>query len=592
MGAAGTTEASDASDGRGREPSSWSLRAPVRIIVAAALVAAALLTWGLTGNAGPVYRTAEVGTGTVEATLGAVGTITPVDQAGLSFNASGTVGAVDVSVGQTVTSGQTLASLDIATLNATVTTAQASVASAQATLANAEASETSTSASSTATSSTAASPSAASGQTKQPIGTLQAALVAAQTQADGDSSQATTALTAATTLCEATPTTTPATTTTGSASSGSTGAVGAAIGGGPPGGPGTGVGTGPTAGAGSSGTEVPTTCGQALSLASSAQAKVSAGLKTVAQAESALNSALGSSSSAPSASSGVTTASSTGSSVAGAGSTAGSSTTNGAGSGSGTSKKATPQQVAVDQASIDTAEANLTDARQALSSADLVSTISGTVASVTIATGDSVAAGASTASPQIVVIGTGSSYAVTAAIAVADIGKVTVGQQAVVTPDSTNTVESGRVSSIGVLASTGTSSTTYPVTISLDSSKLGRLSGADANVSIVVKKSVGVTTVPSSAVRTIGTSHVVNVVVSGSIKAVRVTLGTVGDALTQVTSGVAPGDEVSLANLEEPLPSTSTATTRAGLGGLGGSGTFPGGGSFGGGGFGAGRPGG
>ncbi len=48
----------------------------------------------------------------------------------------------------------------------------------------------------------------------------------------------------------------------------------------------------------------------------------------------------------------------------------------------------------------------------------------------------------------------------------------------------------------------------------------------------------------------------------------RVTLGTVGDVLTQVTSGLTKGESVSLASLDEPLPSTSTDTTRAGLGGL------------------------
>ena len=46
---------------------------------------------------GPAYRTAAVGTGTVVATLDSVGTITPVNQANLNFNVSGTVSAVDVS---------------------------------------------------------------------------------------------------------------------------------------------------------------------------------------------------------------------------------------------------------------------------------------------------------------------------------------------------------------------------------------------------------------------------------------------------------------------------------------------------------------
>jgi hypothetical protein len=356
----------------------------------------------------------------------------------------------------------------------------------------------------------------------------------------------------------------------------------------------------------------PPTCAQALSQASAAQAKVAADIKTVSQDESALTSALeassgsgsGSSSAgspsgtgktgatsdgtAPTSSGGASTSSggtaSTASSTAGAG--VGAST---AGSASKTSKVATPQQLAVDQASIDTAAANLSDAQQALSGVNLVSTISGTVASVSIEDGDSVTAGSSSSPAQIVVIGTGTSYDVATDVSVADIGEVAIGQQVQVTPDATNTVVNGQVSSIGVLATSGSTTTTYPVTISLETPDLGQLSGADANLSIVVKKSVDVTTVPSSAVRTVGSIHLVTVVNDNTAKSVRVTLGTVGDVLTQVKSGVSSGQSVALADLNEPLPSTSTATTRTGFGGggLGGAGGFGGGGFGGGGGLGA-----
>ena len=254
--------------------------------------------------------------------------------------------------------------------------------------------------------------------------------------------------------------------------------------------------------------------------------------------------------------------------------------------GSATTKAASAQQLAVDQASIDTAQANLADAQQALGGADLVSTIAGTVASVSIAVGDSVTAGSTT--PQIVVIGTGSTYQVSTAIPVTDIGKVAIGQPATVTPDSTNAVESGRVSAIGVLGTTTSSTTTYPVTVTLDSTTLGQFSGASADVSIVVRRSVGVTTVPTSAVHTIGSGHLVDVVHGTTVTPVRVTTGTVGDVLTQITSGLSQGQVVSLASMSQPLPSTSTTTTR--FGGLGGGGAFSGGGF--GGGFGGGAGGG
>ena len=106
---------------------------------------------------------------------------------------------------------------------------------------------------------------------------------------------------------------------------------------------------------------------------------------------------------------------------------------------------------------------------------------------------------------------------------------------------------------------------------------------------------------PTSAVHTIGSDHLVDVVDGTSVKPVRVTTGTVGDTLTQVTSGLSRGQLVSLASLSEPLPSSSTTThavrrVRWGVGAGGcrrvrwrrAGGAGFGGGGFGGGGFGRG----
>jgi multidrug efflux pump subunit AcrA (membrane-fusion protein) len=595
---------------RQRRPTGSGWRAPFRIGAVVLLLAAALIAWELTrGSTTPSYRTSVVGTGTVVATLDSVATITPVDQANLNFNVSGTVSTVDVSVGQQVTSGQTLASLNLADLDGAVVSAQAAVASAQATLAAAEASETSTSptpspgspatgpgtsgsgrGSSTPTTPVTAGPAPSTGSSTQ-IDGLQAALVGDQKQLDADSIQATAALQQATTACE---------NTSSSATTGSTASAGS------------GTFSDPSAlsgppGAATGGTGAPT-CTQSLSLASSAQAAVTADVKRVIQAETQLDNALG----APAASAGAAhptgaggitgthggpsgspaTEAVTTAAVVSTGTDAGSGTmtvdaatgsgTDGGSAGSGT-KKATPQQLAVDQASIDTATAELSDAQLAAGGSNLVSTITGTVAAVSIAAGDSVTAGSTSSTAQVVVIGMGSSYEASTDIPVADIGKIVLGQEAMVTPDATNSVVTGRVTGIGVLATGSASATTYPVTITLASKDLGGLSGADAAAEIVLKRSVGVTTVPSSAVRTVGSDHEVTVVMGGTTKAVPVTLGTVGDLLTQVTSGVTAGETVVLADLDEPLPATSSGTTRTGFGGAG-AGGFPGGGFTGGGG--------
>ncbi len=551
-------------DGRTRTgPGRFSL---LRLGVVAIVVAAALVAWLLTRGSSSTYRVTTVGTGTVEATLDSVGTITPVNQANLNFSVSGTVSTVDVSVGQSVTAGQTLASLDVASLNAAVVSAKATLATAQATLASAEASQTSTSSSSSSAASTHATtsttvPSGGSSSlagTSQQVTQLQATLTTDQSQEDADSSQLSASLQQASSLCESSTTST----------------------------------TTPTTGASGE----PTTCAEALNQASTAQTQVADDIKKVAQDESALTAALESSSGGVSSETGRVEAASasTSADITGTGKpaivlTAATTTPGSTGTGGGqSSKPATAQQLAVDQASIDTAQASLDDAEQALAGANLVSAIGGTVASVSLVDGESVTAGSSTTPAQVVIVGAGSSYDLTTEVPVADIGKVAVGQRAEVTPDATNSVVTGHVSSVGVLATTGTSTTTYPVTISLNAAGLGHLSGADADVAIVTQTSVGVMTVPSSAVRTEGTIHLVTVLKNGTTPTpVRVTLGTVGDVLTQITAGLTKGESVSLATLDEPLPSTATDTTRAGLGGLTGGRTF-GGGGFGGGAFGGG----
>jgi multidrug efflux pump subunit AcrA (membrane-fusion protein) len=530
-------------------PTHPGLISPFRVIVLVVVLAAALVAWELTRPSTPTYRSAVVGIGTAVATLNSVGTVAPVNQASLVFNVSGTVDKVDVAVGQQVTAGEEVATLETTPLENSVVTAQASLASAQATLASDEASQTSSmAAASTSATSTTTSPmgSAPTGPGIQEIAKLQAALVADQTQLDEGAKVTTAALAEATTVCNAQLPATRAAAQPGFAP--------------PPTSTTTATATTP------SGSGTPPSCSQALSVASDAQAKVSADIATLNKDEAALTSALevsGSGTGSTPRSSG----SGAGSAVSGTGSAGGGSA---AGSGStSTAKVVTSQKLALDQASIDVAQAGLDNAQRALGDAILVSTISGTVGSVTFTPGESVTAGSTTSTPQVVVIGSGSTYQATTTVPVAKIGQVAVGQQVLVTPDSTGSQLNGTVTAIGVLATSGSTSTTYPVIVTLEASNLGLYSGAEAQLAIITGRAVGVTTVPSSAVRTVGSAHLVTVIDGATTKVVRVTLGTVGTLLTQVTSGVGRGQLVSLANINQPVPSSSITGTRTGFGGGG-----------------------
>jgi multidrug efflux pump subunit AcrA (membrane-fusion protein) len=125
----------------------WPLSGVGVVVVTAAIV---LPLWLTSGSATPfglsvTTVTVPVTRGTIQQTVTSSGTIEPARQANLNFAVSGTVTAVDVKAGQTVSSGQTLATVDTTALSEQVSAAQAQLASAQDRLASDEASGAATS---------------------------------------------------------------------------------------------------------------------------------------------------------------------------------------------------------------------------------------------------------------------------------------------------------------------------------------------------------------------------------------------------------------------------------------------------------------
>lgn len=86
-----------------------------------------------------------VTTGTMKQTVSASGTLQPAQDSDLTFGVSGTVTAVDVSTGQKVTAGQTLATIGATAISDEVAAAQATVTSDQDKLATDQADSASTS---------------------------------------------------------------------------------------------------------------------------------------------------------------------------------------------------------------------------------------------------------------------------------------------------------------------------------------------------------------------------------------------------------------------------------------------------------------
>lgn len=91
---------------------------------------------------GSQYQFVSVTRGTITEEVDVTGNTTPVESLDLAFQNGGTIAAVDVAAGDTVTAGQALASLDTSGLQAQLAQAKASVDAAQATLENLQAGPT------------------------------------------------------------------------------------------------------------------------------------------------------------------------------------------------------------------------------------------------------------------------------------------------------------------------------------------------------------------------------------------------------------------------------------------------------------------
>jgi RND family efflux transporter MFP subunit len=133
------------------ESSFWRRRraAIVAIVVVVLAGAGGLTYWLTSGSSSPTglvvtTETVSVTTGTIQQTVASSGTIQPASQASLNFAVAGTVTAVNVKAGQTVTNGQVLATLNTTALAEQVAAAEAQLSSANARLAADEAASAST----------------------------------------------------------------------------------------------------------------------------------------------------------------------------------------------------------------------------------------------------------------------------------------------------------------------------------------------------------------------------------------------------------------------------------------------------------------
>ncbi len=553
--------------------------AVVGVTAVVILAAAGIGAYAATGSSGPRYRTATVAMASVARTLAETGTAEQQTSDDASFASAGTVSSVDVTAGEHVTAGQTLATLDTTSLVAALNAAKETTAEARLTLTEAEDGTLSSTRSSGGTSgstsgstgsfggsTTADTTSAtasllatqpnstvvlaadvvptatASGRptgggtgTKAPTGTstsaLAAAVVAGQHALDSDLATAKALLAKTTAACASTPDPSPTTTTPSTSPSTSPSTTSS-----------TSPSPQPTAGTGK-------TCAADEAGLLQAEQRVGADETSLASAETGLDTALEKA---------ATTSTSTGTTRTTTGTSGKSSSSSGSAS---TTTTVTAAQLAAYEAKVDAAVAAQAVAQQDLQLATLTSPLTGTVLSVDLTAGSSSSGGGITvAAPDGVVY--------TTSLPVDTVEGVAVGQAATILPDGTSTSLPAKVVAV---AAAPDSSGDYSVTVGLDTPKAGIRTGATAALTITTASAGDVLTVPTSAITSVGTLHVVRVLKGSTLTAVPVTITVQGPVRTQVTGSLAVGEKVVLADLSAAVPASNSDTTTTRTGGLGGT---------------------
>jgi multidrug efflux pump subunit AcrA (membrane-fusion protein) len=504
-------------------------------IVAAVVVALAIggvVMYARGGAATVQYRTATATLGTIEQTLSLTGNLASVSQANVNFQVAGTVTGVTVTAGQSVTAGQVLATIDATSLQASLTQAQAALQAAQAKL---TADQSSGSSSSTQNQTAVATD--RTNLANDEVAENDTVAVNAQTINVDNQTIATDAQKVSQDQAAANQAQNQYNT----------------------------DGCSP-------GSATPTCQTDSQNLAA-AQTQLSKDQQALGMAQSTLQSdtlrAQQSNDSAKARVASDQTALSNALALLAAGNNAASQA----------------QTIAQDQASVAQAQLAVTNDQKSVDAATLTAPMSGQVAAVNIAAGSTVSAGGSNASASggaatiAFVLLTPGHFQVTGSVSDSQVNQVATGQHAVVTPAGATQGINAIVSAVGVLGTVTSGVATFPVTVDISGSHASLRSGMSAIVTVIINQVVGVLTVPTSAVHTNGGSSSVQVLKNGAPVSTPVTVGASDATLTEIQSGLNPGDTVVIATVTATIPTTTSGPTggRGGFGGGGGGGGFGGG---------------
>lgn len=284
-----------------------------------------------------------------------------------------------------------------------------------------------------------------------------------------------------------------------------------------------------------------------------------------------------------------------------------------------TSTSPDPNVIAQAQASVNSAQAQVTSLEQQIADCSVKSPIAGTV--VQVADPNQTSQSSTTSSGQqssggsaiaIITNLSSSDFEVQANVAESDITSIHKGQKATISLSSNGgPVVTGTVESVGLLPQTQSGVTTYPVVVKVNkpsNSSITLLPGAAVTIDVTEQQAINVLTVPTAAITQRGGQTGVYVESSSSsgqgsastntaggfpgmqgaahalagLQFQPISVGVYGGNTVEVKSGLTSGEEVAIV---VPNASSSTGTSTTTSSGGFGFGALAGGGGFGGGGF-------
>lgn len=222
--------------------------------------------------------------------------------------------------------------------------------------------------------------------------------------------------------------------------------------------------------------------------------------------------------------------------------------------------------IAAAQAAVDAAQASLDHAQ-------LLAPFSGTITEVKVKSGDLVSSG-----DVAFRIDDLASIYIDLEISEVDLASLKVGQQAVIEFDAIPEAQyRGEVTEIGIVGSVSQGVVNYPVTVLVTNADENIRPGMTASVTITTAQVEDALLVPNKAIRTINGQQIVTVLFEGQQISVPVTIGLVGDSMSQVISDqLREGDTVIINGASSSTTASSNQGNRVFMGGLeGGMGAPP-----------------